>query len=195
MKKDGIDTFYAESAADWRAWLEANHRTSQSVWLIIYRKNAGTPSVYYDEAVDEALCFGWIDSKPNKRDEESFYQFFSRRNSRSNWSGVNKQKVVRLLASGKMAAAGLEMIEIAKRTGTWTALDEVEKGIIPPDLRDAFDKYPGSAENFEAFPISARRGILEWIQNARRPATRSRRVDETARLAGQNIRANQWPPL
>lgn len=194
MQKDGVDTFYAEDGQAWRAWLEANHLLTQSVWLIIYKKGADTPSVYYDEAVDEALCFGWIDSKPNKRDGESYYQFFSRRNPKSNWSGVNKRKIARLLKSGRMAPAGLEMIELAKKTGTWTALDAVEKGIIPPDLGQAFDDYPGSAAHFEAFPISARRGILEWIQTAKRPETRAKRVEETARLAAQNIRANQWKP-
>ncbi len=192
MKKDGVDTFYAENAAAWRAWLEEHHQAEKSVWLIIYRKSSATPSVYYDEAVDEALCFGWIDSKANKRDEESRFQFFSRRKPKSNWSGVNKKKVARLIAEGKMAAAGLEMVELAKKTGTWTALEEVEQGIIPEDLQAAFDRYPAAAANFAAFPYSARRGILEWILNARLPDTRAKRVDETARLAEENVRANQW---
>jgi uncharacterized protein YdeI (YjbR/CyaY-like superfamily) len=194
MEKDGVATFYAKDGQAWRAWLEENHAQTQSVWLIIYKKSTDTPSVYYDEAVDEALCFGWIDSKPNKRDEESFFQFFSRRNPKSKWSGVNKRKVARLLEEGRMAAAGLAMIELAKKTGTWTALDEVEAGIIPPDLQQALESYPGSSAYFEAFPISTRRGILEWIQSAKRPETRAKRVEETARLAAQNIRANQWPP-
>ena len=90
--KDGIKTYYAKSQADWRNWLEANHAAEKSVWLIIYKKESGKPSVYYSEAVDEAICFGWIDSKPNKRDDESYYQFFAKRNAKSNWSKVNKAK-------------------------------------------------------------------------------------------------------
>jgi uncharacterized protein YdeI (YjbR/CyaY-like superfamily) len=189
----GIPTFHAQDRQAWRDWLAQNHKTAQSVWLIIYKKDSGVPSVYYPEAVDEALCFGWIDSKPNRRDEQSFYQYFSVRNPKSNWSRVNKEKIERLLASGLMAPAGLEMIELAKKTGTWTALDEVENLVIPVDLAEAFARYPGSRKNFEAFPPSTRRGILEWIFNAKRPATRAKRIEETASLAEQNIRANQYP--
>jgi uncharacterized protein YdeI (YjbR/CyaY-like superfamily) len=190
--KDGVATFYASTAAAWRQWLAENHQQAQSVWLIIYRKESGTPSVYYDEAVDEALCFGWVDSKPNKRDAESYYQYFSQRNPKSNWSRVNKEKVARLQAAGKMSPAGLEMVSQAKASGTWNALDEVENLIIPPDLQEAFEHHPPAAECFEAFPRSAKRGILEWIFNAKRAATRQKRIEETAQLAAKNIRANQY---
>lgn len=124
--KDGFPITQAGSAQEWRQWLQENHTREQAVWLVIYRKESGVPSVYYPEAVDEALCFGWIDSKPNKRDEQSYFQFFSRRNPKSNWSRINKEKVARLTAEGKMAPAGLKMVELAKKTGpgrpwkTWT---------------------------------------------------------------------------
>ena len=190
--KDGQPTFYAKDAAAWRNWLEENTHSAKSIWLIIYRKESDTPSVYYNEAVDQALCFGWIDSKPNKRDEESFYQFFSKRNPKSNWSRVNKEKVEKLLADGQMAAAGLDMVALAKETGTWDALNDVENGVIPEDLLSAFDKYPGSHSHFENFPRSVKRGILEWIFNAKRTETRAKRIEETARLAAENIRANQF---
>lgn len=190
--KNGVATIYAPDRAAWRQWLADNHATSQSVWLIIYRKESGVPSVYYPEAVDEALCFGWIDSKPNKRDEQSFYQYFSVRNPKSNWSRVNKEKIEGLLAAGLMAPAGLAMIEVAKQRGTWTALDEVENLVIPSDLAEVMAGYPRSRENFTAFPPSAQRGILEWIFNAKRPETRAKRIEETASLAAQNIRANQF---
>ena len=98
--KDGIKTFYAKSQKEWRKWLEKNHQSEKSIWLIIYKKESGTPSVYYTDAVDEAICFGWIDSKPNKRDDESYYQFFAKRNPKSNWSKVNKGKVAKLLEKG-----------------------------------------------------------------------------------------------
>lgn len=155
--KDGIATFHAVSRQAWREWLEQNHRSEKSVWLIIYRKESPVSSVYYPEAVDEALCFGWIDSKPNKRDEQSYYQFFSKRNPKSKWSKVNKTKVEQLIAQGLMAPAGLEMIEIAKQNGTWTALDEVFNLIVPDDLQKAFDANKFALENWEKFPRSSKR--------------------------------------
>lgn len=190
--KDGQPTFYAKSEAAWRAWLKTYSQTEKSIWLIIYRKDSDIPSVYYDQAVDQALCYGWIDSKPNKRDQESFYQFFSKRNPKSNWSRVNKEKVARLMQGGLMASPGLAMVKQAKASGTWDALNEVENGVIPEDLAAAFDRYDQARDHFEAFPHSVKRGILEWIFNAKRAETRAKRVDETARLASENIRANQY---
>ncbi|MBC8034108.1 MAG: YdeI/OmpD-associated family protein [Chitinophagaceae bacterium] len=188
--RNGVKTFYAKSAKHWRAWLAKNHQVEASVWLIIYKKESGVATVYYPEAVDEALCFGWIDSKPNKRDDTSYFQFFSKRKPKSNWSKVNKQKVERLLAEGRMAPAGLEMVELAKRTGTWNALNEVEDTVMPPDLKAAFAKDKVASANWNKFPRSSRRGILEWILNAKRPETRNKRIEETVRLAAENIRAN-----
>lgn len=186
------NSFYAEDQKAWRNWLAKYHDQMDSVWLIIYKKDSGTPSVYYPEAVDEALCFGWIDSKPNKRDAESFYQFFSKRNPKSNWSKVNKNKIERLLKAKKIAPAGLEMIRIAKERGTWDALNDVENLIVPEDLQVALEAVPNALDYFKAFPPSTRRGILEWIFNAKRPETRQKRIKETAVLAGENIRANQY---
>ena len=191
-RKDGIKTFHAPSRQAWRQWLEAHHLSEKAVWLIIYKKESSVPSVYYPEAVDEALCFGWIDSKPNKRDEESYYQFFSRRNPKSNWSKVNKAKVERLMAQGLIAPVGLKMIELAQQNGTWTALDDVEKLMVPDDLQQAFDHHPTAFAHWQKFPPSARRGILEWILNAKKTETRQKRIDETVRLAGENQRANQY---
>lgn len=190
--KDGIKTFHARSRQDWRDWLFRYSEREKGLWLIIYKKDSGVPSVYYPEAVDEALCFGWIDSKPNKRDDRSYYQYFSVRNPRSYWSKVNKEKVERLLSEGRMAAPGLEMVRLAKESGTWNALDEVEALVVPGDLAEAFARHPGSAENFDAFPRSVKRGILEWIFQAKRAATRAKRIEETASKAKENIRANQY---
>lgn len=106
--------------------------------MIIYKKDSGIPSVYYDQAVDEALCFGWIDSKPNKRDATSYFQYFSKRNPKSNWSQVNKEKIQRLRATGKLALAGEAMIALAQQSGTWTALDNVENLVLPDDLKAVF---------------------------------------------------------
>lgn len=190
--KDGIKTFYAKTQKEWRKWLEKNHQSEKSVWLVIYKKESGTPSVYYTDAVDEAICFGWIDSKPNKRDDESYYQFFAKRNPKSNWSKVNKGKVARLLKEGKIATAGLEAIETAKQNGTWTALDKVEEMEVPEDLQKAFNKNKTAFGYFDKFPRSSKRNILEWIMNAKRPETRQARIDETVKLATENIKANHY---
>ncbi len=190
--KNGIKTFHAKTREDWRNWLTKYHEKEKSVWLIIYKKESKIKSIYYSEAVDEALCFGWIDSKPNKRDDESFYQFFSKRNPKSNWSAVNKKKVEKLTRDGLMTKAGLEMIELAKKTGTWTALEAVDNLILPDDLIKSLRQERSAYSNFEAFPRSVKRGILEWIQSAKKPETREKRINETASLAGKNIRANQY---
>jgi len=190
--KDGIKTFYARSQREWRKWLEKNHQSEKSVWLIIYKKESGKHSVYYTEAVDEALCFGWIDSKPNKRDAESYYQFFAKRNPKSNWSKINKAKIARLSAKGLITKAGIEAIETAKRSGTWTALDKVEAMTIPEDLQKAFDKNKTAFMYFDKFPPSSKRIILEWILNAKRTETRQQRITTTVELATKNIRANHY---
>ena len=191
-EKDGVLAIAVENAQAWREWLTENHNQIQGVWLIMFHKSAGINSVYYDEAVDEALCFGWVDSKPNKRDHHSYYQYFAKRNPKSNWSKINKEKVERLLNANKMAPPGLTMMQIAKENGTWNALDAVERLEIPPDLQAQFDQYNLAATHFNAFPRSVKRSILEWIFNAKRPATRAKRIHETASLAQQNIRANQY---
>ena len=187
-----LKTFHAKIRKEWRNWLEKNHQSEKSIWLIIYKKESETPSIYYPEAVDEALCFGWIDSKPNKRDEHSYYQFFSKRNPKSNWSKVNKVKVSNLMEQGLIHDSGLRMIEIAKQNGNWTALDEVEKITIPDDLKELFLKNKTAYDNWEKFPRSSKRGILEWIMNAKKTETRKKRIEETVQHATDNIKANHY---
>lgn len=186
------NSFYAKDQQAWRDWLAQNHDKQSAVWLIIYKKDSNTPSVYYPEAVDEALCFGWVDSKPNKRDDESYYQYFTPRNPRSKWSRVNKEKIARLIAADKMHPAGMAMVEQAKASGTWTALDAVEELLIPEDLQAALDAKPEARSHFEAFPPSSKKIILEWLLNAKRPETRQNRITETVEKAAQNIRANHY---
>lgn len=190
--KNGIPTFYAKNQQAWRNWLLKNHATAKSVWLIIYKKETGVPSVYYPEAVDEALCFGWIDSKPNKRNDESYYQFFAKRNPKSNWSKVNKEKIARLIKAKKMHASGMAMVKLAKETGTWDALNDVDKMQVPADMQALFNKNKIAFENWQAFSKSSRRGILEWVLQAKRPETRQKRIEETVALATKNIKANQF---
>jgi uncharacterized protein YdeI (YjbR/CyaY-like superfamily) len=189
---EGIPAFHAKNQKAWRDWLSKNHLREKSVWLIIYRKRSATKSVYYPEAVDEALCFGWIDSKPNKRNEESYYQFFSKRNPKSNWSKVNKLKVEKLIAQGQMTELGYAAIAIAKQNGTWEALDKVEQLIVPDDLQALFDQNKQAFAYWQQFAPSSRRGILDWINNAKRPETRAKRIEETVRLASKNEKANQY---
>jgi uncharacterized protein YdeI (YjbR/CyaY-like superfamily) len=187
---DGIAVFYATSTAKWREWLLKNHETQKSVWLLIFKKESGTPSVYYPEAVDEALCFGWIDSLPNKRDENSYYQYFSIRNPKSNWSGVNKEKVVRLEKEGKLMLKGLEMIALAKASGTWTALSKVEALILPDIMSDQFKANKTAYAYWEAFSKSTKRGILEWIYAAKKEETMLARIEKTISMAAENKKAN-----
>lgn len=180
------------SRAEWRAWLEQNYTRTAGIWLISYKKASGKPRFEYDDAVEEALCFGWIDSKANKLDEERSMLWFAPRKPRTGWSKPNKERVERLIAAGQMTPAGLAKITAAQADGSWHALDAVERLEIPPDLAEALAGYPTATANFAAFPRSAKRGILEWISNAKTPATRTKRIAETARLAAENQRANQW---
>lgn len=177
---------------EWRAWLELRHTQSEGVWLITNKKAAGKPRLEYEEAVEEALCFGWIDSKANKLDAERSMLWIAPRRPGSGWSRLNKTRIEKLIAAGKMAPAGLAKIEAAKQDGSWYALDAVENLVIPLDLEQALAANSAAAAYFEAFPRSVKRGILEWIVNAKLPETRAKRIEETARLAANNIRANQW---
>lgn len=180
-----------ESRAAWRRWLAKHHGQKDAIWLVRWKKGRG-PHVPYDDVVDEALCFGWIDSLPRKLDDERSMLLLSPRKPKSAWSKVNRDRLDKLIAAGLMAPAGLAAIETAKRNGAWSALEAVDALEPPKDLVAAFKRHPGSAKNFAAFPPSARRGILEWIVQAKRPETRAKRVEETARLAAENRRANQW---
>ncbi len=179
------------SRAAWRAWLKAHHRQRESIWLVTYKKDKG-PHIPWADIVEEALCFGWVDSLPRKLDERRSMLLVSPRKPGSAWSALNKKRAEAMIARGQMTKAGQAMIDAAKADGTWTKLDAVEALSVPDDLAEAFRRYAGAANNFDAFPRSARRGILEWIIQAKRPETRAKRVEETARLAGQNQRANQY---
>lgn len=179
------------SRAAWRGWLERHHTQTGGVWLVTFKKASGKPSPSYGDVVEEALCFGWIDSVGRKLDGERTMLYFAPRKAGSGWSKVNKERLERLMAAGQMTPAGLAKIEAAKEDGSWTALDAVERLELPPDLVAALKECGGEA-NFAAFPRSAKRGILEWIGNAKRPETRAKRVYETATLAAQNKRANSW---
>ncbi|MBU6343408.1 MAG: YdeI/OmpD-associated family protein [Bacteroidetes bacterium] len=184
------DHFYAQNRAEWRAWLEANHASAEGVWLVYFKKESGKPRVEYSDAVEEALCFGWIDSKPNKIDEYSYKQLFSPRKPKSNWSKLNKERIERLSAAGLMTPAGWATVEWAKQNGTWDALNEVEALLEPPELTEALNAIPEARKNWDQFSRSPKRAILEWILNAKRPDTRAKRIQETVEQAALNKKAN-----
>jgi len=176
MQKKETETFCPAGREEWRQWLQENHREKEAVWLIYYSKASGVPSVLYSEAVDEALCFGWIDSKRLSLGDGRYKQFFCPRKPRSGWSKVNKEKVQRLIAEGCMTEAGLACIERAKQNGSWTLLDEVEEVKIPDDLALAFRQKPGTRKAFLSLSRSVRKIMLSQLVFAKRPETRSKRI-------------------
>jgi len=182
-------TFFAKTRKHWRRWLEKNHDSEKCVWLIFYKKGSKTKGVEYVDAVEEALCFGWIDSTVYKRDEESRYQFFAKRKPQSNWSASNKERVERLLKQKLIAPAGQEMIDLAIKTGTWSVLEDAEKIIISNDLQKLFDKNKKAFKNFQAFSSSAKKIILSWIYTAKLPETRKERIRKTVEMAAKNVKA------
>jgi uncharacterized protein YdeI (YjbR/CyaY-like superfamily) len=192
MIKAPPNSIHPQTRAAWRKWLKQNHIRADGVWLISYKKGTGKPRFEYDEAVEEALCFGWIDSKPNKLDEERSMLWYAPRKAGTGWSKINKARAERMIKAGRMTPAGLVKIDAAKRDGSWSALDTIEALEVPPDLAAALSANPMAQQYFDAFPRSVKRSILEWIANAKKPETRAKRIEETARLAAQNIRANQW---
>lgn len=187
-----VELYYAKDRTDWRHWLEANHATSPGVWLVYYKKHTDQPSVAYSDAVEEALCFGWVDSRPNVLDDERYKQLFSPRKPKSPWSKLNKQRVEKLIQQGLMTSAGLEKIEAAKQDGSWSAYDSIEDLVIPPDLEQALAANPAANQNFQAFSNSSKKNILWWIGSAKQPATRIKRIEETVSLAAKNIKANHY---
>jgi uncharacterized protein YdeI (YjbR/CyaY-like superfamily) len=189
---NGIKAYYPKSRGEWRKWLEKNHAKAKAVWLIMYNKGSQKKTITQDEAVKEALCFGWIDSKAIKRDAESRYQYMAIRKPGSNWSRVNRGRVSELTKQGLMTPAGQVLVDLAKKTGRWTALEESQSSVLPKDLEAAFAKNKKAKQHFDTFPPSSKRIILEWILNAKRPETREKRIKETVALAAKNIRANHY---
>ncbi len=177
--------------ACWREWLTKYHVTATGVWLITFKKAVVEKYISYDVTVEEALCFGWVDSKPGKVDTERRKLYFSPRKPKSAWAKPNKLRIEKLTKAGLMQSAGLKAVEIAKQNGTWTLLDDIEEYVCPADLQIALEMNKPSKKFFEAFPPGVRKTIYQWIVLAKRPETRAKRIAETVALAEQNIRANQ----
>lgn len=178
-----------QSRAQLRAWLNVNQAQTQSIWLVTFKKGKG-PYVSYDEIVEEALCFGWIDSRPAKLDDARTMLLLSPRRKGSAWSNVNKVRVERLVKAGTLMQRGLTLIEQSKADGSWDRLNDVDALLEPMDLSEALETEPDARRNWDRFAPSSRRGILEWINNAKQVETRQARVQKTATLASQGIKAN-----
>ncbi|WP_008314951.1 YdeI/OmpD-associated family protein [Leptolyngbya sp. PCC 6406] len=183
---DQLEAIYANNRKEWREWLEKHHRTTLGIWLIYYKVNSSQPSIKYSEAVKEALCFGWIDSKVQSLDEQRYRQIFTPRKLKSVWSKLNKQYIEELIEQGLMTGAGLEKINTAKQDGSWTALDAIEALIIPADLKQALEKNETASQNFEAFSNSLKKNVLFWIDSSKRSETRLKRIEKVVNSAAQN---------
>lgn len=192
MEKTVLETFCPASQEDWRQWLAEHHAARQSVWLICYRVKTGVPTISWSDAVDEALCFGWIDSTRKTIDDEKFMQFFTRRKPTSVWSKINKEKVKRLIENGVMMPAGYTSIDTAQQNGSWNILDAVEELEIPEDLEMEFNNQSGSRDFFLGLSKSARKAILQWLVLAKRPETRQKRIMEIAELAARGEKPKQF---
>ena len=181
-------TFYARDRQRWRAWLEKNHGKASEIWLIYYKKHTGKPGVIYEEALDEALCFGWIDGLTKRIDEEKYAQRFSPRKKKSEWSEQNKARVQRLIKEKRMTPAGLEKFESSRESKKgWR--DELAGNFqMPPDIEKAFGETPNSRENFDRFPPGYRRLCIGWIITAKKPETREKRIRELVELSSQKKR-------
>ncbi len=192
MSSSELKTLYAKDRKAWRTWLEKNHAKSPGVWLIYYKKNSGKKRLEYNDAVEEALCFGWIDSTSRPLDEKKYMQRFTPRKIKSGWSSLNKERIQRMIDQGLMSAAGLAKIGIAKKNGSWESLDKiyapVEQLEIPEDLAKAYSKNKKAKTNFENFPVFTRRQFLCWISSAKREETRKARVKHAVLMCAANKR-------
>jgi len=186
---DDAPQVHADDRTIWRAWLEANHATSTGAWLVTWRPRSGRAGLDYEAAIEEALCFGWVDSTGGRVDDDRGKLYFAPRKPRSGWAATNKARLERLIAAGRMAPAGLAAIDRAKANGSWDVLDSVERLDVPDDLAAALEAAPPAASNFAAFPPSARKQQLAWIAFARRPETRAARIRQVVEAAARNERA------
>ncbi|MEQ8358736.1 MAG: YdeI/OmpD-associated family protein [Cytophagales bacterium] len=186
MSQSETTEFCPKNPSDWQNWLIENHKNEKGVWLIIYKKGSPKQNITWSEAVDEALCFGWIDSIKKPIDEEKYKHYYGPRKEKSIWSKVNKDKVENLIASNRIVEAGLKSIETAKKNGSWTFLDSVEALEVPIDLENEFAKHKGSKEYYNSLSKSIQKGMLAWVKMAKRTETREKRILEIAENAAKH---------
>ena len=183
-----LEQVYVKSRPAWRRWLATNHARSPGIWLVYDKKSSRPDRLAYIDAVEEALCYGWIDSTLRSLDDARYMQLFTPRKPKSTWARTNKARVVRLIEEGLMAPAGLAVIEIAKANGSWTSLDAVEALEVPPDLAAALATQPDAARNFAAFPPSSRKAYLHRVSAAVRPETRAARIAAVVEYSAKNMK-------
>ena len=176
-----------KSRAAWRAWLEKHHASSQGIWLVFAKKHTGLPTLSYEDAVQEALCFGWIDSLLKSIDDRFHMQTFTPRKPKSRWSATNKARLTKLMKSGAMAPAGLAAVEQAKKSGSWAGYASVDAMTIPPELKRALDANPDAKKNWPTYTASAQRSFLHMVTDAKRPETREKRVRRVIELVASNV--------
>ena len=187
-----VESYCPKDKKDWRKWLELNHKQKDAVWLVFYKKKSPNFNLSWSESVDEALCFGWIDSTKRTVDNYTYKQYFSKRKAKSNWSKVNKDKVKTLIEQGLMREEGYKCIEIAKENGSWKILDDVEALLIPEDLKEEFSNYKGAIAYFGGLSSSAKKVLLYWVFSAKRPETRQKRIVELAENARNKLKPKQF---
>jgi uncharacterized protein YdeI (YjbR/CyaY-like superfamily) len=184
-----LEEHYFKSDEEWRQWLHDNHVVSKGVYLIFYKVDHDNDSMRWEEAVKVALCYGWIDSTVKSLGNGKRRQYFTPRNPKSVWSALNKKYIEELKGSDLMHLSGLEKIKIAKQNGSWTALDDVENGVVPEDLQAAFDNNPLAFKNYNNFSPSYRKSYLYWLNHAKREDTRVKRISEIVKHCEHNIKS------
>ena len=189
-----LEQVYVKNRSAWRRWLEKHHAGSPGIWLVYDKKSSRADRLAYVDAVEEALCFGWIDSTAKSFDDTRYMQLFTPRKPKSTWARTNKARVARLIEEGLMAPAGLAVIEVAKANGSWSSLDAVEALTVPDDLAAALSANPEAERNFAAFPPSARKAYLHWVSQAVRPDTRAGRIAEVVMHSAANRKTRHPVP-
>jgi uncharacterized protein YdeI (YjbR/CyaY-like superfamily) len=184
-----LPIFHAESRAQWRTWLEVNHDSARGVWLCSWRDRANRAVCPYPEAVEEAICFGWIDATVNVLDDERSLQLMTPRKAKSSWTRLNRRRADAMEAAGLMTDAGRRAIEVARRNGSWTIYDSVEDLVEPPALAAALDAHAAARRQWDAFPPSAKKAMLWWVVSAARDETKDRRVAAIVEQAAAGQRA------
>ncbi|WP_298239385.1 YdeI/OmpD-associated family protein [uncultured Algibacter sp.] len=193
MSLNQLPELYFERDTDWYDWLLNNHNTTKGVYLIFYKLEMNIPTMRWEEAVKVAICFGWIDSTVKSLGNGKRKQYFCPRNPKSTWSALNKKYVEELTPKGLIHISGFNIINIAKKTGTWIAMDDIENGVIPNDLQKAFDKNQSAFKNYQNFSKGYRKGYLSWLHSAKREETRNKRISEIIKLCKANIKSrDSW---
>jgi len=191
MSDKGLPKIQPKSRQAWRAWLEKNHASSSGIWLVYAKKHTGIPSLTYNDAVEEALCFGWIDSLVHSIDDSLFKQIFTPRHEKSAWSALNRKRVASLIANERMTPAGMASIDLAKKIGTWDARPDIEALKIPPELKKALNGNAAAKKNWPTYTASQQKGFLRMVGDAKTPETRARRVARVLEIVGQKMSFSQ----